>query len=80
MLTVKKAAQIIEVREKIQEEIRTQMKIMPYAPSKVDDICQIVVDAFKEFEIDAETGMHLYSTKKIEEAYEKEQKELPRPQ
>ena len=56
------------------------MKIMPYAPSKVDDICQIVVDAFKEFEVDAETGMHLYSTKKIEEAYEKERKELPRPQ
>jgi hypothetical protein len=78
MMTVRTAKQLLQIREQIQEDIQTFMLAFPegYDDGKVkatadyitDNLCDIVVNNFKEFEVDAETGMRLYSMKRIEES------------
>ena len=79
MLTVKKAVQIIEVREQIQEDIRTFMLAFPddyddgdvkaTADYMTDALCDLVVSNFKKFEVDPECGMRLHSMVALEKVW-----------
>lgn len=56
MRTIHEAAQIIDCREQIQEDLIAWASTIPLHETCVDEVCQIVVDNFRQFEKDPETG------------------------